>query len=129
MEWNGVTQMKAKAATLGEEPFELNNMKKQLAVLKSMVSKNGNMGRQKGGPQGRSNKGNIIHLYLSLRAHPPVATAQGPFMDGKLPVHCHRCMGWGHTWQNYPISLNFEWGRRKRHLFPRAGEQTSPRYC
>ena len=42
-----------KQQLLEEEPSELNKMKKQLAVLKSMFSKNWNMVRQKGGPQGR----------------------------------------------------------------------------
>ena len=95
MEGKGVTQVKTKPVTLDENPSKLNNMKKQLAVLKSMVSKNANVGRQKGGPQGRNNKGNVINLDLSLRANPPITTAQGLFQDGKLPVQCHKCRGWG----------------------------------
>ena len=47
MEGMGATQVKAKAATLEEDPSKLNKMKKQLATLKSMVSKIVNMGRQK----------------------------------------------------------------------------------
>ena len=125
-EGKGITQVKAKAATLKEEPSELNNMKKQLSILQSMVSKNVNMGRQKGGPQGINNKGNIISLDPSLRPNLPIITAQGPFLDGNLPVQCHRCMGQGHIWQNCPTSLNFK-GRRKRYFFPRAGEQPSPK--
>ena len=60
-------------------------MKKQLAVLKSMVSKNVNMGRQKGGPQGRNNKVITVNLDPSLGANPPIATVQGPIWDSKLP--------------------------------------------
>ena len=49
MKGKGVTQIKVKAATLEEEPSKLNKMKKQLAVLKSMVSKNGDIGGKKDG--------------------------------------------------------------------------------
>ena len=38
-EGKGVTQVKTKSATLHEDSSELNNMKKQLSFLKSMVSK------------------------------------------------------------------------------------------
>ena len=96
-EGKGVTQMKTKAATLDGNSSKLYSMKKQLAVQKSMVSKNVNLGRQKRGPQGKNGKGNIVNLDPNLRANPPITTAQGPFQDGKLPVQCHRCMGWGHT--------------------------------
>ena len=79
MEGKAVTQVKTKAATLDENSPEMNIMKKQLAVLKSIVSKNMNVGRQKGGPQGRNNKGNVVNLDLVLRANPPITTAQGLF--------------------------------------------------
>ena len=56
-EGKGVTQVKTKAAPIDENSSKLNNMKKQLAVGKSMVSKNVNLVRQKKGLKVETIKG------------------------------------------------------------------------
>ena len=82
-EVKGVTWVMTNTAILDENSSELNNMKKE---LKSMVSKNVNVGRQKGGPQGRNNKGNIVTLDPNHRDYLPIATTKGPSWDGKPPT-------------------------------------------
>ena len=48
MEGKGVTEVKTKAAILDENTSKLNKIKKHLAVLKSMVSKNANVDKMWG---------------------------------------------------------------------------------
>ena len=44
----------------------------------------------------------------------PAISAAVPFTGGKLPVQCHRCMGWGHFKCNCPsrrpVQGSVEWG-------------------
>ena len=91
-----------------------------------MVSINVHVGRQKGEPQGRNNKVNIVTLDLNQRANMTIATTQGPFWEAKLQVQCHRCMGRGHTWQNCPTSLNFKWGKKEEALLHQSWRATMP---
>ena len=103
-------------------------MKKELAVLKSMVSKTVIVGRQKGGPQGRNNKGNTVTLDLNHRANPPIATAQGPFWDGKLPVQCHRYIG-GLYLAKLPNFIKLQVGGEGRGTSsPELENKQAPRY-
>ena len=47
----------------------------------------------------------------------PGILAAGPFTQGRCPVQCHRCCGWGHYKQNCPNkepvegSKEWEWRR------------------
>ena len=44
-----------------------------------------------------------------LRRKGPEITAHGPFREGRKPVQCYQCHGWGHVKKECPTSGNEEW--------------------
>ena len=65
--------------------------------------------------QGKSVKGQSAK---SAEAKPkskgPAVSAAGPFREGRPPVQCYRCMGWGHYKRGCPsrepVQGSVEWG-------------------
>ena len=38
-------------------------------------------------------------------------TSHGPFRQGRRPIQCHKCGGWGHGWKDCPSPGNIDWRR------------------
>ena len=95
---------------LDETPDMLTKLKRQVANPKSMMSKlMENTKNKTGGASWKNGKGNTTPFNPYLIWRPSITIAQGPFHDGKLPIQCHKCHGWVHTWRKCPTSLNLVW--------------------
>ena len=57
----------------------------------------------------------------------PGVSAAGPFMQGRRPIQCHRCCGWGHYKQNCPNkepvegSKEWEWANSQGEVAKEGG--------
>jgi len=41
----------------------------------------------------------------------PEVTSHGPFRQGRKPIQCYKCGGWGHGWKDCPSPGNLDWRR------------------
>ena len=48
----------------------------------------------------------------------PEVTSHGPFRQGRRPIQCYKCGGWGHGWKDCPTPGNVDWRRWKRDQLP-----------
>ena len=53
----------------------------------------------------------------------PEITSHGPFRQGKKPLQCYRCGGWGHGWRECPSPGNIDWRRLQRDEPPPEGKE------
>ena len=53
----------------------------------------------------------------------PEVTSHGPFRQGKKPIQCYKCGGWGHTWRDCPSLGNIDWRRLQGDELPPAGKE------
>ena len=53
----------------------------------------------------------------------PEITSHGPFRQGKKPLQCYRCGGWGHGWRECPSPGNINWRRLKGDKPPPEGKE------
>ena len=57
------------------------------------------------------------------RSRGPETTSHGPFREGKKPIQCFKCVGWGHGWQECPSPGNIDWRRLKGDAPPLADKE------
>ena len=53
----------------------------------------------------------------------PEITSHGPFRQGKKPLQCYRCGGWGHGWRECPSPGNIDWRRLQGDEPPPEGKE------
>ena len=53
----------------------------------------------------------------------PEITSHGPFRQGKRPLQCYQCRGWGHGWRECPSPGNIDWRRLKGDEPPPEGKE------
>ena len=70
------------------------------SILKGANYRPGNKSGSKQKANGKSAQPVNQDARQGLRG--PGVSAAGPFMQGRQPVQCHRCCGWGHYKQNCP---------------------------
>ena len=92
---------------------ELESLKQQVTILKSMITKDPKKGGnniQHNNNKGQNSKTVVMDPWLI--AIPLTAMANDPFPMGKLPIHCNKCKGLGHSWHKCPIKENLLWGEQ-----------------
>ena len=57
------------------------------------------------------------------RSRGPETTSYGPFSEGKKPIQCFKCVGWGHGWRECPSPGNIDWRRLKGNTPPPADKE------
>ena len=110
-----LVKAKAAAAEIVTNPAsqELTSIQNQLdSMSKILKSAQFSKDSKKTGSEKTSNSRSAEAKLQKSKG--PAISAAGPFTGGKPPVHCHRCMSWGHFKCNClsrgPVQGSVEWG-------------------
>ena len=103
------------------EKCDITSIRAQLEQMSSILK---GAHYQPGGKPGRKQKANgkaaqQVDQDTRQGLKGPGVSAAGPFTQGRRPVQCHRCCGWGHYKQNCPNkepaqgSKKWEWANSR----------------
>ena len=108
-----ITSLKVKSAVVEEEQTGIQELRKKIDALTTVVKSstmNGARPKQNSGgttPQkmkdGRRNEGN------GYKGRGPATTSAGPFKPGQKPFQCYHCGGWGHSYKQCPSQGGIDW--------------------
>ena len=109
-EWVESKTIKAKATSVVDPgKKERDELKAQIDKLTKELSKieKGSFYKKKGGKGENPTPANLPKD--SPRSKGPEITAAGPFHNGKKPLQCYKCGGWGHVIHECPSLGNVNW--------------------
>ena len=108
-----ITSLKVKSAVVEEEQTGIQELRKKIDALTTVVKSstmNGARPKQNSGgttPQkmkdGRKNEGN------GYKGRGPATTSAGPFKPGQKPFQCYHCGGWGHSYKQCSSQGGINW--------------------
>ena len=115
--------------TSSSEKSDITSIRAQLeqmsSILKGANYRPGNKSGNKQKANGKSAQQVSQDARQGLRG--PGVSAAGPFTQGRHPVQCHRCCGWGHYKQNCPNkepvegSKEWEWANSQEEVVKEGG--------
>ena len=111
------------------EKSDITSIRAQLeqmsTILKSANFRPNNKSNSKHKPNGKAAQ--TINKDMRQGLKGPGVLAAGPFTQGRHPVQCHRCCGWGHYKQNCPNkeptegSKEWEWANSQGEAVKEGG--------
>ena len=97
-EWLESRTLKAKAASYVDPgKKERDELKAKIDKLMAEIAKKEKGGYFKKKPQKTPSNSPTNSPKNSPRSNGPDITAAGPFHNGKKPIQCYKCGGWGHV--------------------------------
>ena len=109
-DWLESKTIKAKAASnVDPGRKERDELKAKIDKLTAELAKKEKGGYFKKKPQKVSPKSPTSLLKSSPRSKGPEITAAGPFHNGKKPIKCYKCGGWGHVIRECSMAGNVNW--------------------
>ena len=108
-----VTSLKIKSAVVEEEPMGIQELRKKIDALTTVV-KSSTLGGAKpkqnnGGMTPQKMKDNEKSNGHGYKGQGPATTLAGPFKPGQKHFQCYHCGRWGHSYKQCPSQGGINW--------------------
>ena len=107
----GVSVQAKGAVEVGDDK-KIDDESPQMKALRQQVQKLMSLQYKNGGGKGAGKNAKSVQQASTSKG--PAINASGPFTDGKPPIQCYNCWGWGHVKRECPSPLNLMKGETKK---------------